>query len=261
MGECHFFHCFPSAWLTNRPRLLPYKPTVWVLSKPYNIQRFAYVIYCLAVRYYQWFWFTGRTRDMISSCLSYIPISEDSITISSGMKIITFNHCVAPLDPLNLHTFTDLYVSSIVACQWVVSPKFRTYSQYINFPTVLWLWSTRTCWCTVLHSPEPYDDQIVLKSCSVFHLQPWKLDCHLWSLWGYFNHIYDSELNQEKTLYLARNMSGTTQHCSFVLLADFDIDRGAQLTYQFPQPLGMDEGYATLPGICVALLGRLTIGA
>ncbi|KAH8101127.1 spindle pole body interacting protein [Cristinia sonorae] len=31
------------------------------------------------------------------------------------------------------------------------------------------------------------------------------------------------------------------QHCSFVLLADFDIDRGAQLTYQFPQPLGTDE--------------------
>ncbi|KAK7676155.1 hypothetical protein QCA50_020866 [Cerrena zonata] len=37
-------------------------------------------------------------------------------------------------------------------------------------------------------------------------------------------------------------MAGTAQHCSFVLLADFDIDKGAQLTYQFPQPLGMDEG-------------------
>ncbi|PCH35230.1 spindle pole body interacting protein [Wolfiporia cocos MD-104 SS10] len=37
-------------------------------------------------------------------------------------------------------------------------------------------------------------------------------------------------------------MSSTSQHCSFVLLADFDIDRGAQLTYQFPQPLGTDEG-------------------
>ncbi|CAL1699526.1 unnamed protein product [Somion occarium] len=37
-------------------------------------------------------------------------------------------------------------------------------------------------------------------------------------------------------------MTGTAQHCSFVLLADFDIDRGAQLTYQFPQPLGTDEG-------------------
>ncbi|KZT66409.1 spindle pole body interacting protein [Daedalea quercina L-15889] len=37
-------------------------------------------------------------------------------------------------------------------------------------------------------------------------------------------------------------MSGDAQHCSFVLLADFDIDRGAQLTYQFPQPLGTDEG-------------------
>ncbi|KAI0261918.1 hypothetical protein BGY98DRAFT_1182354 [Russula aff. rugulosa BPL654] len=33
-----------------------------------------------------------------------------------------------------------------------------------------------------------------------------------------------------------------SQHCSFVLLAEFDIDRGAKLTYQFPQPLGADEG-------------------
>ena len=33
-------------------------------------------------------------------------------------------------------------------------------------------------------------------------------------------------------------------HCSFVLLAEFDIDSGAQLTYQFPQPLGTDEGWA-----------------
>lgn len=40
-------------------------------------------------------------------------------------------------------------------------------------------------------------------------------------------------------------MSGSDgQHCSFVLLAEFNIDRGAQLTYQFPQPLGTDEGYA-----------------
>lgn len=38
-------------------------------------------------------------------------------------------------------------------------------------------------------------------------------------------------------------MGVNTQHCSFVLLAEFDIDRGAQLTYQFPQPLGTDEGY------------------
>ncbi|TBU25631.1 mesa protein [Dichomitus squalens] len=37
-------------------------------------------------------------------------------------------------------------------------------------------------------------------------------------------------------------MAHDTQHCSFVLVADFDIDRGAQLTYQFPQPLGTDEG-------------------
>ncbi|KAI0044953.1 spindle pole body interacting protein [Auriscalpium vulgare] len=36
--------------------------------------------------------------------------------------------------------------------------------------------------------------------------------------------------------------SGNAHHCSFVLLAEFDIDRGAQLTYQFPQPLGTDEG-------------------
>ncbi|KAN0131977.1 Docking domain of Afi1 for Arf3 in vesicle trafficking domain containing protein [Lactarius tabidus] len=37
-------------------------------------------------------------------------------------------------------------------------------------------------------------------------------------------------------------MCTNSQHCSFVLLAEFDIDRGAQLTYQFPQPLGTDEG-------------------
>ncbi|KAF9067495.1 docking domain of Afi1 for Arf3 in vesicle trafficking-domain-containing protein [Rhodocollybia butyracea] len=30
-------------------------------------------------------------------------------------------------------------------------------------------------------------------------------------------------------------------HCSFVLLAEFDIIEGAQLKYQFPQPLGVDE--------------------
>ncbi|KAJ3748768.1 mesa protein [Lentinula detonsa] len=30
-------------------------------------------------------------------------------------------------------------------------------------------------------------------------------------------------------------------HCSFVLLAEFDIFEGAQLKYQFPQPLGIDE--------------------
>ncbi len=43
------------------------------------------------------------------------------------------------------------------------------------------------------------------------------------------------------------DMAVDSQHCSFVLLAEFDIDRGAQLTYQFPQPLGADEG-------CVILL-------
>ncbi|KAI5121699.1 hypothetical protein M0805_002092 [Coniferiporia weirii] len=36
-------------------------------------------------------------------------------------------------------------------------------------------------------------------------------------------------------------MGSTSEHCAFVLLAEFDIDRGAQLTYQFPQPLGTDE--------------------
>lgn len=37
-------------------------------------------------------------------------------------------------------------------------------------------------------------------------------------------------------------MGSSEEHCAFVLLAEFDIDRGAQLTYQFPQPLGADEG-------------------
>jgi hypothetical protein len=37
-------------------------------------------------------------------------------------------------------------------------------------------------------------------------------------------------------------------HCSFVLLAEFDILAGAQLKYQFPQPLGVDERY-TNPGV------------
>ncbi|KAK6996988.1 protein mesa [Favolaschia claudopus] len=34
---------------------------------------------------------------------------------------------------------------------------------------------------------------------------------------------------------------GSDGHCSFVLLAEFDILAGAQLKYQFPQPLGVDE--------------------
>lgn len=38
-------------------------------------------------------------------------------------------------------------------------------------------------------------------------------------------------------------MGSTSEHCAFVLLAEFDIYRGALLTYQFPQPLGIDEGY------------------
>ena len=41
-------------------------------------------------------------------------------------------------------------------------------------------------------------------------------------------------------------MPGDAQHCSFVLLAEFDIFKGAQLTYKFPQPLGTDEGYVFL---------------
>lgn len=41
-------------------------------------------------------------------------------------------------------------------------------------------------------------------------------------------------------------MASKGPHCSFVLLAEFDIDSGAQLTYQFPQPLGTDEGWDTL---------------
>jgi hypothetical protein len=36
------------------------------------------------------------------------------------------------------------------------------------------------------------------------------------------------------------------QHCSFVLLSEFDIDLGPKLTFQFPQPLGIDEGYVLL---------------
>ncbi|KAK2463299.1 hypothetical protein APHAL10511_004954 [Amanita phalloides] len=35
---------------------------------------------------------------------------------------------------------------------------------------------------------------------------------------------------------------GINNHCSFVLLAEFHIYEGAQLKYQFPQPLGIDEG-------------------
>lgn len=34
---------------------------------------------------------------------------------------------------------------------------------------------------------------------------------------------------------------GNGNHCSFVLLAEFHIFEGAQLKYQFPQPLGIDE--------------------
>jgi hypothetical protein len=37
-------------------------------------------------------------------------------------------------------------------------------------------------------------------------------------------------------------MGSGNNHCSFVLLAEFHIYEGAQLKYQFPQPLGIDEG-------------------
>lgn len=47
-------------------------------------------------------------------------------------------------------------------------------------------------------------------------------------------------LNKSTSLYLA--MSSHGNHCSFVLLAEFHIFEGAQLKYQFPQPLGVDEG-------------------
>lgn len=36
-------------------------------------------------------------------------------------------------------------------------------------------------------------------------------------------------------------MSTSQDHCSFVLLSEFDIHVGAALKYQFPQPLGLDE--------------------
>ncbi|KXN90637.1 Protein mesA [Leucoagaricus sp. SymC.cos] len=36
-------------------------------------------------------------------------------------------------------------------------------------------------------------------------------------------------------------MTGSGNHCSFVLLAEFHIYEGPQLKYQFPQPLGVDE--------------------
>ncbi|CAA7263187.1 unnamed protein product [Cyclocybe aegerita] len=42
-------------------------------------------------------------------------------------------------------------------------------------------------------------------------------------------------------------MAGNANHCSFVLLAEFHILEGAQLKYQFPQPLGVDERYQFQP--------------
>ncbi len=48
-------------------------------------------------------------------------------------------------------------------------------------------------------------------------------------------------------------MSSQGNHCSFVLLAEFHILEGAQLKYQFPQPLGVDEQCVllrSLPELC-----------
>lgn len=32
-----------------------------------------------------------------------------------------------------------------------------------------------------------------------------------------------------------------SQHVSFILLAEFDIDQGSILSHQYPYPTGMDE--------------------
>jgi hypothetical protein len=48
--------------------------------------------------------------------------------------------------------------------------------------------------------------------------------------------------DKESNLCQSSTMAGHGNHCSFVLLAEFHILEGAQLKYQFPQPLGIDEG-------------------
>ena len=45
-------------------------------------------------------------------------------------------------------------------------------------------------------------------------------------------------------------------HCSFVLLAEFHIQEGAQLKYQFPQPLGVDERYIITFHLSASLLNQ-----
>ena len=55
------------------------------------------------------------------------------------------------------------------------------------------------------------------------------------------NEIDISETSEERIYRFETMGNGSDEHCAFVLLAEFDIDRGAQLTYQFPQPLGTDE--------------------
>ena len=61
-----------------------------------------------------------------------------------------------------------------------------------------------------------------------------------------FRHASIRNLDGLTVHYRSHKVVEESQHCSFVLLADFDIDRGAQLTYQFPQPLGTDEGYVAI---------------
>lgn len=36
-----------------------------------------------------------------------------------------------------------------------------------------------------------------------------------------------------------------TTHCSFCLLAEFDIDKGATLSHQYPEPTGHDDQYVS----------------
>lgn len=54
---------------------------------------------------------------------------------------------------------------------------------------------------------------------------------------AHLKHSYD----YSTSFLLPVAMGSDGGHCSFVLLAEFDILAGAQLKYQFPQPLGVDE--------------------
>jgi len=53
--------------------------------------------------------------------------------------------------------------------------------------------------------------------------------------------------------------SGNGQHCSFVLLAEFHLLEGAQLKYQFPQPLGVDEGCVCLNHSFMTLADEISV--